>query len=180
MEEFKHQNKYLNKEYDIGVHTLMPESKTTITVTEKLRNELKILATYQNTLYENILCDMVLIYKNTIPFNSVKEFGKWFETNLSKFNLDRIKEIEVKNNKLVYKVDDMYGKEKKFYLTLVFSENDKMVIDNSYDAILCVFSIEDSYKNVPIYKYKAVLNSPVEEVRIDKNFKKVRKNETKV
>jgi hypothetical protein len=95
--------------------------RTTIQLSDDLRQRLKLLVVQRNTTYENLINELIDVYENVVNFKSEKEFANWFEQNYSLFGF---KEIVNKNKGITpdYIVKDFNGKIKKVELEL-FAED---------------------------------------------------------
>lgn len=124
--------------------------KTTIQISEELRKKLKILASYRDVSYEQILEDFIDMFNSIIPFKSETEFAKWFEKNLDQFGFVRI----VKKNLTSfpdYKLKNIDGKIKKVELELIGSDFINHRHDpKKVDLIVCVYSDKNEIKGVPV------------------------------
>jgi predicted DNA-binding ribbon-helix-helix protein len=90
--------------------------RTTIQLSDDLRQRLKLLVAQRNTTYEDLIEELIEIYDQVIEFKSEREFSQWFEQN---FNLFGFKEIISKNKGTPdYYVKDFNGKTKKVELEL--------------------------------------------------------------
>ena len=68
----------------------MEFEKTTIQISESLRKRIKILASYRDIPYEDLLNSLLDIFESSIPFKNENDFAKFFEENLEKFGFKRI------------------------------------------------------------------------------------------
>ncbi len=90
--------------------------KTTIQLSDDLRQRLKLLAVQRNANYESLIEELMDVYETIVEFKSEREFAEWFEQNFSLFGF---KEIISKNKKTPdYLIRDFGGKVKKVELEL--------------------------------------------------------------
>lgn len=63
---------------------------STVSITDNLRIRLKVMASYQNLTYENLLENLLYVYEAEQPFYNHKEFSSWFEKNYELFGFKKI------------------------------------------------------------------------------------------
>jgi len=121
--------------------------RTTIQLSDDLRQRLKLLVVQRNTTYEKLINELIDVYENIVNFKSEKEFSEWFEKNYSLFGF---KEIVSKNKGLTpdYVVKDFNGRIKKVELEL-FAED---FINHKHkkedvDIIVALFSKDEKSIN---------------------------------
>jgi hypothetical protein len=135
--------------------------RTTIQLSDDLRQRLKLLAAHRNTNYENLINELIDVYENIVNFKSEKEFAEWFEQNYSLFGF---KEIVNKNKGKTpdYIVKDLNGKIKKVELEL-FAED---FITHKHkkedvDIIVALFSKDEkSINEIPTLSLNAFRPKP--------------------
>jgi len=124
--------------------------KTTIQLSNELRRRLKILASYRDLSYQEILEDLLDAFNAFIPFKNESEFAEWFEKN---FKLLGFKKILKKRAKSYpdYLMEDIKGNKLEVELELVGRDFLRHKHDpRKVDLILCVFSTESEIAGVPV------------------------------
>ncbi|MDY6788773.1 MAG: ribbon-helix-helix domain-containing protein [Candidatus Nanohaloarchaea archaeon] len=123
---------------------------TTIQIDESMRRKLKVLASYHDLSYNELLEELVNVFESVIPFKDEKEFGKWFEDNLEKFGFKEVVERR-KRSSPDYRLKDGEGNMQEVELELlgknfIYHDHDPEKVDQ----IICLFSEEDKIKEVPV------------------------------
>jgi dTDP-glucose pyrophosphorylase len=135
--------------------------RTTIQISEELRKQLKILASYSDVSYEEALRDFIEMFKSMVPFMNEWEFADWFEKNLERFGFRKI--IERKKGFPDYKIEDIYGKIKRVELELIGADFTRHRHDpKKVDMIVCVYSDKDEIDGVPTLSIIEVPRKPDE------------------
>jgi len=123
--------------------------RTTIQLSDDLRQRLKLLTVQRNTNYENLIEELMKIYDTVIKFKSEREFAEWFEKN---FYLFGFKEIVSKNKGTPdYLVKDFNNKVKRVELELCAQDFvAHMHKKEDVDIIVALFSKDDkSVEGIP-------------------------------
>lgn len=123
---------------------------TTIQLDESMRRKLKVLASYHDLSYNELLEELVNVFESAIPFKDEKEFAKWFEDNLQKFGFKEVVERR-KHSSPDYRLKDEDNSIKEVELELL----GKNFVSHGHDAeevdqIICLFSERDKIKGVPV------------------------------
>jgi hypothetical protein len=127
---------------------------TTIQVSDELRKRLKIMSSYLDITYEELIKRFIEIYENEVPFKSESEFSSWFEENLDLFGF---KNILVKNLGRTpdYVVEDYSGKKVNVKIELVVSA----VLQRRYngvDVIVAAYSTQETIDGIPVLTPKLI------------------------
>lgn len=123
--------------------------RTTIQISESLRRRLKVIASFRDISYEEVLNDLINVFENSIPFKTEREFSEWFEKNVNKFGFKRI--VEKRKTPTDYRIEDKDGKIKNVELELIGYDFVRHKHDpKETDLIICVFSDKDEMKGVPV------------------------------
>lgn len=123
--------------------------RTTIQISENLRKNLKILASYRDVSYEDILGDLLSLLSSVIPFENEKDFASWFEKNFEIFSFRKI----VQKNKGFpdYIVEDSNGKEKGVELEIFPQDFVRHKHDpKKVDFVVSVHSTVKEVSGVPV------------------------------
>jgi Arc/MetJ-type ribon-helix-helix transcriptional regulator len=122
--------------------------RTTIQLSENLRKKLRVLASLRDLSYDEVIDDMISIFKSSIPFETEGDFALWFENNFKKLGF---KEIVEKTKATDYKVIDGNGKRKSVKLELIGEDFIRHKHDPKvFDLVVCVYSDTDSVNGVPV------------------------------
>lgn len=122
---------------------------TTIQVSDSLRKKLKVLASYRDMSYSDLLNDLVTVFETAVPFATEAEFADWFEDNLDKFGFEEILEKRKKDSP-DYRLRKKNGEEQEVELELL----GKNFVSHGHDPdqtdlIVCVFAEDDTINGVP-------------------------------
>ena len=123
--------------------------KTTIQISEGLRKSLKILASYRDISYEDVLEDFVNLFSSVIPFKNEMEFAKWFEGNLESFGFKEV--VEKRKTYPDYILIDKNGAIKKVELEIFGIDFLRHKHDpKKVDSIICVYSDRKDIEGTPV------------------------------
>jgi len=124
--------------------------KTTIQLSDALRKKLKLLAASRDLPYEDLLNDLIDVFKANIPFESEEQFARWFENNLNKFGFSKILEKR-KNTSPDYLIETMNGKKVNVELEMTSKDFDRHGHDpKDVDIIVTVYSTQRKFRGVPV------------------------------
>lgn len=124
--------------------------KTTVQISENLRRRLKVLSSYRDMSYEEILDDLITVFEGTIPFKTKGEFSEWFEKNIKLLGFKKIVEKRARGFP-DYRLEDKGGKMRDVELELVAGDFLRHGHDpKKVDLIVSVFSTEDEISGVPV------------------------------
>lgn len=143
--------------------------KTTVQISENLRRRLKVLSSYRDMSYEEILDDLITVFEGTIPFKTKGEFSEWFEKNIKLLGFNKI--VEKRNGGFPdYRIEDGGGKTREVELELVVRDFLRHGHDpKKVDLIVCIFSTEDEISGVPVLSIIKTPENP-EEILKDTGF----------
>ena len=126
------------------------EERTTIQISESLRRRLKVLASFRDVSYEDLLNSLIDVFEACIPFRSERDFAKFFEENLEKFGFKRIVERRY-TSPPDYVVEDLNGKRRNVELELFAEDFERHKHDPSkVDYIVALFSTTDNASGIPV------------------------------
>ena len=136
--------------YKIHNSILIMEERTTIQISESLRRRLKVLASFRDVSYEDLLNSLIDVFEACIPFRSERDFAKFFEENLEKFGFKKIIEKRYASSP-DYVIEDFNGKRRNVELKL-FAEDIKSHKYNSskVDYVVALFSTADNINGIPV------------------------------
>jgi len=121
---------------------------TSIQLSEALRKRLKVLSSYRDLSYDDILKDLIEVFEKSIPFNTERDFGKWFESNCSKLGFKKIVERKQFPDYIVLTKDN-----KKISIELELIADDFIRHGHDpkkTDRIVCVWSDKKEINGVPV------------------------------
>ena len=123
---------------------------TTIQISDELRKRLKILASYLDATYEQLIEKFLDIYEKEVPFKSEAEFAHWFEENLDFFGF---KKVLIKNlhGTPDYIVEDWNGGKVKVEIELIansFVQHRHKKED--VDVIVAAYSSKQEINDIPV------------------------------
>lgn len=126
------------------------EERTTIQISEDMRKKLKVLASYRDLSYNEILDDMIAFFENSTMFTTERDFSVWFENNLDKFGFKEIIEKRLAKSP-DYKLRNNKGKIVEVELELIGKDFERHGHDpKKTDLIICLYSNEKKIKGVPV------------------------------
>jgi hypothetical protein len=140
--------------------------KTTIQISNELRNKLKVASAYYNETYENLLNEVLNLFEKEIPFKTKEEFCSWFEGN---HRLLAIKKIVARTSH-DYIVQDMEGGRLHVDIELFAKHFLLTPHATRIDYIISAYSSEGKVANVPVIslnmlKSRAMMeNKPVSRI----------------
>ncbi|MFQ6085290.1 MAG: ribbon-helix-helix domain-containing protein [Candidatus Bathyarchaeia archaeon] len=123
---------------------------TTIQISEDLRRRLKVLSSYRDVSYNELLGDLIEVFTSSIPFRSKEEFKEWFERNIERFGF---KEILRKRERGFpdFTLRDEMGNAQEVELELIGEDFERHGYDpGKTDLIVCAFTSRDEVKGVPV------------------------------
>ena len=121
---------------------------TSIQLSEDLRKRLKVLSSHRDLPYEEILKDLIKVFEKSIPFNSERDFGSWFEKNFNKLGFKKIAERKQFPDYIVLTKD---GKKIGVELELIADDFTRHGHDpKKVDKIVCVWSDKKEIDDVPV------------------------------
>ena len=123
--------------------------KTTIQISNELRNKLKIASAYYNETYENLLKEILELFEKEVSFKTKDEFCNWFESN---YRLLGIKKILVKQRKSCpdYVVQDVEGRKLHVDVELFAKRFLTTPHTSGVDYIISAYSSDERIANVPV------------------------------
>ncbi len=141
--------------------------RTTIQISDELRKRLKVLASYRDVPYEEILDDLVTVFESYIPFHTEADFASWFEKNLDKFGF---KKIIKKSERFFpdYILEDSKGKKVSVELEIVPLDFIRHKHDpKKVDFVVCLYSDRESVSGVPVISVIKPPENPREIIKGD-------------
>lgn len=123
--------------------------KTTIQISNELRNKLKIASAYYNETYENMLKEILDLFEKEVPFKTKDEFRIWFESN---YHILGIKKILAKqrNSCPDYIVQDVEGRKLHVDVELFAKRFLTTPHTSGVDYIVAAYSSDEKVANVPV------------------------------
>lgn len=128
----------------------MYKMRTTIQISDNIRKRLKVLASYRDVSYEDVLDDMINVFSASIPFRNKEEFSQWFEKNITKFGFKKIieKRPDVSPE---YRLEDENGNERRVEPELLADDFVRHGHDpKNIDLIVCLYSDKEKINDVPV------------------------------
>jgi len=150
----------------------MYKKRTTIQISDTLRKKLKVLSSYRDISYEELIEDLINVFIATIPFRSDDEFREWFEQNLDKLGFKRIVGKGISPS---YRLEDADGRIKNVEVELIGEDFERHEHDpNKTDLVICLFSTKERIKGVPVLSIIKPPEDPREVIyRLSGKFKTV-------
>jgi len=111
--------------------------KTTIQISEDIRKRLKILSSYRDVPYEQLLQEILDVFEHFMVFKDLTEFVGWFERNLSRFGLQSFSGKKQEKGYVRYVAEDVQGKKKIIALQIIVLPEDTF---EGVDEVICIFT----------------------------------------